>query len=542
LDSYSSYWNGTSSAAYVRRDWIQTSVTFKKLITGKDMYGNTVDAGSIISGALYDTGSQSDYYGYMSGFDGGDTTENYVAGIDNPYASDYNYSDKSFFGRLSESALEEIFDEILDTVQKENDYDFLLEEGTNVTMQDPLGEGMEVKGEPVLRIFGENYAPTDKKTYNSYTIYTWNKKVKRTENSDSKSEDNEIDLSGIQVKVETESSGMQIVTFIIPEDALPTFYPDLNRNFYYEELPIRLIYRVGLSDAEKEKLEEDMLTYGEVDISYYTNRFDDGEWDNGATVEFTPAESNPYYTNFDNLSDSSYTEKEINATESLECSFEEGVEDGTVYQYLGNNGLLSIEYNGLACKSVQKKWAANVTTHPDSVNVNLYVKGVKTNLTDSKDTEEFVKLYDTVTLSNTNNWKYTWADLPKADNDGDYLYQYNAYYIAEESVEGFAPTYTNGLGYNLNVQELTLTGSSNNQLTGAGNEVDQTKVVDIEGNNNYNTVNAVNADDVIITNNTSYKLPNSGGVGDTMFTLGATALIGAALFMYIIKKRNNERI
>jgi LPXTG-motif cell wall-anchored protein len=55
-------------------------------------------------------------------------------------------------------------------------------------------------------------------------------------------------------------------------------------------------------------------------------------------------------------------------------------------------------------------------------------------------------------------------------------------------------------------------------------------------------INAVSANSgkVVITNRTSYKLPSSGGIGDTAMSLGAFASVILVVFLFLKRKRNTE--
>jgi LPXTG-motif cell wall-anchored protein len=279
-----------------------------------------------------------------------------VRGMPNPYvttdssgnitARDYDYCDGSWFDEFSMDSMKETFEEILDKVQLVNNYSFLLKDGTNLVMTDPIGEGFTVKGNPVLRIYGTNYAPDSSLTVttDTYTEYHWSGTVTRPK-SDSKAEEGyTVSLTGITARVTTDSKGKQTVTFTVPSESVPALYPDLYNNFYYEELPIRLIYRVGLSDDAISSIKD---TSSAVNKIYYTNDYS-GIGKGLATVTFTPDSSNPYYKPGGD-GDGNTVAKDENTTQTSSYVFTEDVSakadssgDYTVTQTLGNNGYFEV--------------------------------------------------------------------------------------------------------------------------------------------------------------------------------------------------------
>jgi LPXTG-motif cell wall-anchored protein len=146
-----------------------------------------------------------------------------------------------------------------------------------------------------------------------------------------------VSLNGVKARITT-TNGTQLVTFTVPDGALPSFYPDLYKTFYYEELPIRLIYRVGLSDDELNTLKN---TKSEINKTYYTNKHNGADNEGLAYATFTPDSSNPYY----NTAFTKSTKKNNNTTQTSNYALvEKSTASGntfTVKQSLGNNGSLS---------------------------------------------------------------------------------------------------------------------------------------------------------------------------------------------------------
>ena len=104
-------------------------------------------------------------------------------------------------------------------------------------------------------------------------------------------------------------------------------------------------------------------------------------------------------------------------------------------------------------------------------------------------------VYKTVTLSEDNNWTYTWNNLPKYDEAGKRVY----YHVKEVTpVPGFEIIYSN----------------NNNDGVGAG--------------------------ELVVINRAIFTLPETGGAGTTLFTTGGLALLALAGLMYIILRRKGD--
>jgi LPXTG-motif cell wall-anchored protein len=451
-------------------------------------------------------------------------TNAYLRGIDNPYIEDYDYSNQAFFGDLTESDLDEIFDEILSKVMVDYSYSYLLKDNTDVVITDPIGDGMEVKDEPVLRYFGKNYynpTVTTKKvdSTTSYTEYTWNATATRQTTDSKKNESSKINLSCIKARVTsaTDSKGntTQTVKFTVPEAVLPTYYPDLNKTFYYEELPVRLIYKVGLSGSEIKKLSSKSSFENAV---YYTNQYNG---DTGAaltTVTFYPEDSNTYYNN----RTSSARTKATNVTGTSNYRLTEKVvsdSDGylTVNQTLGNNGKLVVNKIKTKDITVNKEWTGKKES---SVSVQLYGKGTVTDSTSSSSkATEFVNLLDTETLNGKNNWSYTWSNLAEKTTDGTKTYSYTSYYIREVPIQGYSAAYRDENGEILSTENLA-------KYLSEGTE--QVMAVCVSG------------DTVDIINSVSKPLPYTGGIGTYWFTICGVALILSTLIVSSLIRRKRR--
>jgi hypothetical protein len=322
----------------------------------------------------------------------------------------------------------------------------------------------------------------------------------------------------------------------------------MNRNFYYEELPIRVIFRVGLSDGEEQKLQEQFVKYGYVDETYHTNWYDElttGEKVAYTKVTFEPAESDPYYAG---MTDATVVNKSENPTDSAIYSFKESYDatGGVVTQLLGNNGSINITKDNTKSIEIEKNWNVDANTeHPKYVEVKLIAKGTK-KYSDGT-SEEFVKLMDTQTLSDDNNWKHTWTRQPITTTNNGVTYNYDIYYVAETVPEGYSASYSKADGTAIltervtNKKETTDSDKTEDETSSDESKVSAYSVGGVIFPNLNPEVDAEAADAtngyVLITNTASYRLPESGGIGDEVFTMGAMASVLAVLLMIIINKR-----
>jgi Mg-chelatase subunit ChlD len=550
LDSYAYYALNQGLDSYYQKAeriyWEDTSVMLKKLLTEKDIDGNAVDNGLITDNVNDLLGWSSSAYDYVKSdasdyCDGLGWTSSNIRGIANPYKDDYNYVDGAYFGNLTEDDMETIFDEILKDVTSTNRYDFLLKSGTDVTITDPLGDGMTVKGDPVLRFYGQNYTYTNKYSGNisstmSYVSYYWAKTVSR-QTSDAKEDESTVNLSGVIFTIVTnKTTGAQTVTFTIPENALPTFYPDLHHKFYYEELPIRVVYRVGLSLDEEAKLN---TAAGGADGAikdkvYNTNKYS-GDTP-GTTVTFYPEDGNPYYESDDHQSET--IAKVENASGTTADSFIETVNsDGSVTQLLGNNGKLVLNRAESMNITVKKVWES---TPANKVSVQLCYSGTRT-YTPTGQSIPFTTVDSTVELNAANNWQYTWTGLPKEETSGDWVTNYTNFYVREVPMEGYSATYQDKDGNDLQSQEFTYTTTS--ATANASNELNAYAVGDVTTTTTDNTIDVVSANsgEVTIVNSKTYTLPESGGLGTRWFTLSGMTILIATSFLYIQNKRKQKQ-
>lgn len=254
----------------------------------------------------------------------------------NPYSTNYNYVDTAQF--ISNTSVDAIVDAIsgaVETVQQNvSVYGFILRNNTPLEVTDTIGDGMELKSEPVLRYGGENHLPVSHETAGNVTTYHYSGTYTATDGSG-----RTADLSKITATV-TMADGKQTVTMHVPDDVLPTYTPELANNgdvlFYYESLPVRLIYQVGLTEESEAAVSALQGTVNS--LTYYTNAW---QGNDDANSEYQPSQSNPYFKDDDYSK--SPLEKNPNETGTDVNAWEyDPVSNGAyVRQHLGNNGKLT---------------------------------------------------------------------------------------------------------------------------------------------------------------------------------------------------------
>lgn len=435
--------------------------------------------------------------------------------ISNPYAGNYSYADNAYFGNYNADSLKDIFGQILAASKTVSPYGFILRGRTSLDMTDPIGVGMEVQSDPVLSYGGQNYVHTRKVTSDDgKTItYQYNYLYTATDGSN-----DSADLSKITVQVTTDNQGLQTVHMEVPDYVLPAYAPytaALNDNqkpyFYYEALPVRLTYQVGLT-ASSELAVANLKEYG-GDLVYYTNRYTDTQ----ANVYFLPTNDNPYYNIEDDGSVDGHhgchsTAKTDNLTGTISTSFEchhgevDHWENGamakvpSISQKQGNNGMLGFSAERKVIDiPVEKKWHETGQV-PEGMTVDLELYSV---------VNDTVTQVATMTLGQENQWQGVFERLPLLEEGG--------YYALRELVpEGFAATYTG------EVVEIPLDGKP-------------TRVVKVQGQN------PIVEELVTVTNSRAYVLPNTGGMGTQYHTFGGVLLLAAAWMYICISGKNRKK-
>jgi LPXTG-motif cell wall-anchored protein len=126
-----------------------------------------------------------------------------------------------------------------------------------------------------------------------------------------------------------------------------------------------------------------------------------------------------------------------------------------------------------------------------------------------------------ITLDESNNWTYTWTDLPLYwENEND-AYRMD-YYLYEVDQDGYIVTYLDKSGQTIETTEC------------------EVKYVKGSASRFGETIQAVhvNGGKVIILNDAQVTLPHTGGVGTGWFYLvGAVLMAGAGGVLLLQKKR-----
>lgn len=288
---------------------------------------------------------------------------------------------------------------------------------TDITMTDEIGSGMEVKTDQglVLRYDGTNYPLSLVKTKKGVRTYRYNGDTKVKANQYGE----EVALSGITVTIDTTSDGNQRVTWNIPADLLPEYTHARTDIWYYQMLPVRLLYQVGLTEASQEAVEA--MDEDSDNLIFYTNAYDD---DNATTI-LSPNEGtdetskNSYYyaedyagESFDKEENTTYTRPTYREVSALDS-------DNKITFTMGNNGKLvfssaaktpdtSSEKTSITVNKVWKDKDGNIITDTSSLKLPYVTASVKAD----------GKTYASHVLNKLNNWQYTFTDLPTKNQDG----------------------------------------------------------------------------------------------------------------------------
>ena len=416
----------------------------------------------------------------------------------NPYADDYAYADGAYFGDLPESELKAIFKDIYESSITYRSYGFVLYRNSSVDVFDNIGQGMEIKGDPVLRYAGVNYQPTDIRVNGNVTQYVYQGII-----VDPYIPGRKADLSDISVTVTKNADGTQTVEMYIIDEALPTYTPDLvGLEFYYEQLPVRLIYQVGLTEESEQAVLNLNQTGGE--LVFYTNQWEN--WDDISTSILLPSTANPFYYHIDGTEapykphHSLKTEDTTNTVDyHVDCHREIEELDGEVLVKVihkqGNNGKLVFKADTVSIP-VEKVWGSGINAevmNPVEINVYKITETVDLNGKLIRNAQPVSSL----TLSNDNGWKATAQGLP-APEEGWY------YAVAEAIPAGYTATYEG--------ERISIT---------------------TDGEYFFDAVrydSSVTA--ITVTNQPAVRLPSTGGGGTQWYTLGGLLLMAAAVFLW----------
>ncbi len=353
------------------------------------------------------------------------------------YGTEYSFCDGTYTSENFDPALVDKLKQYIAENAGEFIYRQSQDNRNDVQFVDIIGSGMEIKSDLVLRYAGQNYTMTLDQKSGVYR-YSGNDTVKPNALSEQ-----EYKLSEITARVETNADGNQQVTWMIPAALLPEYTHSRSSNWYYEMLPVRLLYQVGLTAEEETKVKS--MANGAAPLTYYTNAYDT-ETDN-AIATITPAEDqsnaveNSYYTDF--TGEIKYKTEEANATTTRATYRDASAvdENKQVTIVLGNNGKLVFATNQVDTSSektafrVQKLWkdqSGNTLTDtsllPDYITAIIMANGVP---------------YTSCALNAANGWEYTFDDLPTKMDDGSTI----TWSADEESVPaGFDKTGLSHIG------------------------------------------------------------------------------------------------
>jgi len=367
-------------------------------------------------------------------------TNSQVPVVKNPYIdSGYSYADGAYFGEMTTDELNEVFKNIIETSIRKIEYGFNLKKNTAAEITDPIGEGMEIKGDPVLRYNGKNYNFTDKQTStdeNGNTVVKYIYSYTAVDNGivDVDGDARSVDLSHIDVTITTDKNGNQTVKMSMPEECMPVFAPNPETGVYTGELPVRLIYQVGLT--------EESLANAKAGDVFYTNRWENGEQ---AYATMYPSEENPYYENGVGPYKDSANTKTDNATKTNENStqYTAADEQRKISVALGNNGKLVLSGTKENIKIIaEKKWqnedGSEITDTSAMPEITLMLYR-KLNQKDAKG-----ELVDTIIMNDKTGWSYIWYDMPYCNDD----YINYTYFIREITPEGYVPLISNSVSGN----------------------------------------------------------------------------------------------
>ena len=472
-----------------------------------------------------------------------------------PYKSDYAYADEAYFGELDETQLETIFNTILTNSLKTNPYGFILYKSrSSVELVDNIGEGMEIKGlqnnpdgsvnalAPQLLYGSRRYSPlaVTSTTANGVTTTTiqYSTGTNPVIYTDPLIPNKSVDLANIKVTVTTDASGNQTVKMFVPDTALPIYLPDSTQSFYYEALPVRLIYQVGLTEASQQAVLNLRNTGGE--LTFYANRWDSGQV---ASSVLLPHEENPYYFAFerdsatgevikgtikirDNLEHHEDKLENITGTydDTVSCTIEEYETTVTNTHLLGNNGKLVFAADVMEIP-VEKTWTEGIPADemPAEVEVTLYQVTPATE--EGKNPTATAFRTGKITKAENGSWAYTFEKLPIPDDTWYYA-------IAETPIEGFDVTYPNG-----EIITVTIPDGKDENGQEKTRNIQVVKVKDSTAEDG-----TVTADAVSVKNNYlwKYELPKTGGSGTPPYHALGMTLIAVACALYIKQKKSKK--
>lgn len=397
--------------------------------------------------------------------------------IPNPYASDYSYADGAYFKEdYDPQALIDVFDSIV--IESMDVYESVTSftETTDLTIEDTLGDGMQVNSPPILRFAGVNYEPVSVQTEGDSIRYAFSGMVSASHYAE------DVDLGITEITVSGTPGKGQKILWSIPGELVPELAHAHTADFYYPELPIRLIFRVGLTDEAKASAAH---LHSSESVSFYTN-----SQENPTTAIFYPRDHNPYYQSNRSMifeKDSNPTQTRSTCYESLHKEYGEHTILKTIH---GNNGRLIFAAGDSISVSVKKEWDSSVS-EKRPVTVALYSSdgaSVQSVLHPDGTPMELV-------LNEENEWSGSFDGL-----DAELTY-----YVAELHTDGYRVSYAGGT-----TQIIFVDGKQIRAVKAEGQELS-----------------------ITITNALAVTLPETGGIGTEHFVCAGAVLsllAGAALW------------
>ena len=418
----------------------------------------------------------------------------------NPYAGEYSYSDGAYFGEPDADDLAEIFGDIVSESMRATPYGFILHKSSSIVLSDQIGEGMCVTSAPVLRYAGVNYEPKHITASGSVIHYVYEGKYVHPY-----LDDRTYDLSHISVTLTTDANGNQTMRMYVPDTALPAYSPELiGKEFYYEALPVRLIYQVGLTDESEQKVLDLYETGGTA--TFYTNR-----WENGggqSVANLYPSLQNPFYYEILPSGETRYLAHHdlkaagANVTDTLDyivdCSKQQEVYDTgeivtKVVHKLGNNGKLVFKVPGVDIP-VEKVWSSGAEPEEGTA-LEIKIYSVQISATGAEEAT-YIK---SVVLSAENGWKDAFTNMPIIDT--------GYYAIVENIPNGYLAQYSG--------ETVTLV-IDNKSVAAAKVDISDPTTIPV----------------TVVTNVLEVRLPNTGGMGTGVYYAFGVLLMAAAI-MYI---------
>ena len=374
---------------------------------------------------------------------------------DENYPSNHDYYDCTTEAFIEgESTVSDITKFLLNCVTSTTTmrvYGILLKNTTGVKVTDPIGAGMEVKGAPKLIYgygitgYGIPLEPTSVTAEGNRTVYHYSFEYADPHGSGFViHSDNTITAT-----VETDANGLQTVIFNVPYESMPLYnrvigYGNIPTDYFYEQLPLRLIYQVGLTEESETKIK---TTAGKK--TYYTNRFVD-ENNPASYCLYVPTNKNPFYNHIETTEYETpqYTEfgvpKDSNTTQTANESWKTGKDVGTgesVIDYrdsLGNNGKLVFDgaVPGIEIP-VEKEWIKASDPEKQEVLIGLYTVEGSGSLEHFEPVKNYLGNPTTVKLSQKNSWTDSFSVAAPSSGKPYYLMELNV-------LTGFTTEYRTG--------------------------------------------------------------------------------------------------